>query len=98
MAIGPKKRFEVLRRDGYRCRYCGRRQLTQLTDIELQKEMSAVPVTERQEIMLRHIGWKPDLELEVDHIIPRAGGGSDHISNLGTSCRDCNRGKGATTP
>jgi hypothetical protein len=33
--------------------------------------------------------------LEIDHICPIAEGGTNHISNLVTSCRDCNRGKGA---
>lgn len=38
----------------------------------------------------------PDVILEVDHIIPVAEGGENEIFNLITSCRDCNRGKGAT--
>jgi hypothetical protein len=37
----------------------------------------------------------PEVVLEVDHIIPRAGGGSDDIENLVTACCDCNRGKAA---
>lgn len=36
-----------------------------------------------------------DAELEVDHIIPVARGGSHHISNLTTACRSCNQHKGA---
>ena len=39
----------------------------------------------------------PDVILEVDHIKPVAKGGTDDFLNLITSCRDCNRGKGATT-
>lgn len=35
----------------------------------------------------------PDVLLEVDHIVPRAAGGSDEITNLTTACADCNRGK-----
>ncbi len=35
----------------------------------------------------------PNVLLEVDHIIPRAAGGTDDIENLTTSCWDCNRGK-----
>lgn len=34
-----------------------------------------------------------DVELEVDHIIPVAGGGSNHMSNLTTACRACNQQK-----
>jgi hypothetical protein len=34
-----------------------------------------------------------DAELEVDHIIPKAKGGSHHMSNLTTACRKCNQEK-----
>lgn len=33
--------------------------------------------------------------LQVDHVTPKAAGGTDHPSNLTTSCRDCNAGKAA---
>lgn len=36
----------------------------------------------------------PDIVLEVDHIIPVSKDGTNDISNLVTSCFDCNRGKG----
>lgn len=35
----------------------------------------------------------PNVRLEIDHIIPVANGGKDDLSNLITSCYDCNRGK-----
>lgn len=35
----------------------------------------------------------PDVLLEVDHIVPRAAGGSDDMSNLVTACWECNSGK-----
>ncbi|MCV7359182.1 HNH endonuclease [Mycolicibacterium fluoranthenivorans] len=35
----------------------------------------------------------PEVELQIDHIIPVALGGSDDPSNLQTLCRDCNAGK-----
>jgi 5-methylcytosine-specific restriction enzyme A len=35
------------------------------------------------------------IQLEVDHIIPFAQGGSHKLSNLQTLCFDCNRGKGS---
>jgi 5-methylcytosine-specific restriction endonuclease McrA len=33
---------------------------------------------------------------EVDHVLARARGGSDHWTNLTPACRDCNGGKWAT--
>lgn len=36
----------------------------------------------------------PDVELQVDHVVPEALGGSSDASNLTTACRDCNAGKG----
>lgn len=58
----PKKvRFEVFKRDSFKCQYCGRN--------------------------------APDVVLNIDHIIPVAKGGTSDISNLITSCFDCNSGK-----
>lgn len=37
----------------------------------------------------------PDALLEVDHIKPVKEGGKGNVTNLITSCKDCNRGKGA---
>lgn len=37
----------------------------------------------------------PDVTLEADHIKPQKEGGKNHITNLITSCKECNRGKGA---
>ena len=62
MAVRPRNRFEVFKRDGFQCQYCGRR--------------------------------VPDVTLEVDHILPKVEGGKDAMSNLITSCFECNRGKG----
>lgn len=61
--LSPRIRFLVLSRDGFACRYCGRK--------------------------------PPLVALDVDHVIPRAAGGSDDPSNLAASCEDCNSGKGA---
>lgn len=36
----------------------------------------------------------PDVELEIDHVIPVSRGGTDDINNLKTACFKCNRGKG----
>ena len=34
-------------------------------------------------------------ELHIDHVMPRSNGGSDSVSNLVTSCSECNVAKGA---
>jgi hypothetical protein len=60
-AISKKIRFEVFKRDAFKCQYCGR---------------SA-----------------PDVILNVDHIKPVKEGGTNHLTNLITSCFDCNSGK-----
>ncbi len=38
----------------------------------------------------------PEVVLEVDHVIPRALGGTHEVTNLITACRDCNGGKSDT--
>ena len=38
---------------------------------------------------------KKDLPLQIEHIVPKAKGGSNRISNLGLSCQCCNNKKGA---
>jgi 5-methylcytosine-specific restriction endonuclease McrA len=53
-----------LRRDGYKCGYCGR----------------------------------GDLPLTIDHVIPKARGGSDDWENLVSACTICNNKKGDRTP
>lgn len=35
----------------------------------------------------------PEVRLEVDHVKPVSKGGTDHLSNLITTCEECNRGK-----
>lgn len=61
MGLSKRTRFEVFKRDGFTCQYCGQ--------------------------------TPPTVILEVDHINPRANGGTDVVINLITACFDCNRGK-----
>ncbi len=62
--IGDARRFQVLQRDRFRCRYCG--------------------------------AHGSEVELHIDHVKPLSAGGGNAITNLVTSCRACNLGKGAT--
>lgn len=65
-------------------------------------------VLERDGYQCKGCGWSPDRMiytgadaladirgLEVDHVYPRALGGSNDLSNLQTLCSDCNARKGA---
>jgi hypothetical protein len=63
-SLSKKMRFEVFKRDSFKCQYCGKP--------------------------------SPDVVLQVDHIKPVTEGGTNDITNLITSCIDCNQGKGAT--
>ncbi len=49
----------------------------------------------RDGFVCRYCGARPpEAQLEVDHILPRARGGTDDIENLATACYECNHGKG----
>jgi hypothetical protein len=61
--VSRSTRFEIFKRDCFKCQYCG--------------------------------SEAPNVVLEVDHIKPVAEGGDSDITNLVTSCYDCNHGKGA---
>ncbi|WP_439643987.1 HNH endonuclease [Gemmatimonas sp.] len=79
--ISKRTRFDVFKRDKFRCQYCG-------------KEAPSVVLS------LREIPPDADAEdvradgLHVDHVVPRAAGGEDTITNYVTACVDCNLGKG----
>jgi len=52
-------------------------------------------ILERDNYTCQYCGTQaPYVKLHVDHIIPRARGGSDATSNLITACQLCNIGKG----
>lgn len=51
-------------------------------------------ILNRDSFTCQYCGAKaPNVELEIDHIVPIAKGGEDIESNLITACFDCNRGK-----
>lgn len=53
-------------------------------------------VFKRDSFTCQYCGQKaPEVVLHVDHITPVAGGGTNEILNLTTSCEGCNLGKGA---
>lgn len=53
-------------------------------------------IFKRDKFVCQYCGRKPpEVILEIDHIIPVKENGDNTVSNLITSCFDCNRGKGA---
>lgn len=56
-----------------------------------------VRIFERDDFTCHYCGAR-GVALECDHVVPVSQGGSSNGDNLVTSCRDCNRSKGARTP
>lgn len=55
-------------------------------------------ILQRDCFMCRYCGAAPDeSELQIDHIVPIAKGGTNSLLNLITACRLCNAGKGTRT-
>lgn len=56
-------------------------------------------ILRRDEYTCRYCGASaPHATLTIDHVVPVALGGGDDPSNLVTACKDCNAGKGSTSP
>lgn len=51
-------------------------------------------VFHRDSYTCRYCGKRKAKRYEIDHIVPRSHGGSDRVSNLVVSCRECNVRKG----
>lgn len=62
-----------------------------------QKRTDRFRILHRDQFTCRYCGARPGAELlEVDHLVPRSRGGSDHECNLVTACKTCNRRKSDT--
>ena len=60
---------------------------------------SRINLMARDNFQCQYCGVKPTRsELNLDHVIPRALGGRSTWENVVTSCVDCNRRKGGSTP
>ncbi len=79
------------------------RLVTARTDIPRRTDIDApIPYRQNKHVLFgqqegRCNGCRSAFEfrhLEVDHIIPRSGGGTDHLENLQLLCAHCNRVKG----
>jgi hypothetical protein len=62
-----------------------------------QKRTDRFRILHRDHFTCRYCGDRPGCDrLEVDHLVPRRRGGSDHPSNLVTACKTCNGRKSDT--
>jgi len=82
----------LLRRDGYRCRYCG----IPVISPEIRKTICAiyphVVPWDAKEPRKRHMGFQ-SLWLQFDHVVPHSNGGRSDLENSVVSCALCNFGK-----
>jgi hypothetical protein len=69
----------------------------------MKKKRAGIPPSVRIKVFIRdgfrcvYCGATRDnAKLQADHVIPKAKGGTDHIDNLVSACRECNIGKGAS--
>jgi HNH endonuclease len=90
--LSSSDKVALLRRDGYRCRYCG----CPVISPEIRKLIcglypSAAPWDETNPAK-RHMGLQA-LWLQFDHVVPHSHGGRSDIGNSVVSCALCNFGK-----
>lgn len=80
---GPTRetRLSVLNRDEWRCKYCGIR-LADYPGVHFKGNHTQQ-------------GGQPADFATVDHIIPKARGGTNHIKNLIAACYPCNHRRGS---
>ena len=87
---------EVFKRDGYKCRYCGNKLISQdFLRLFIKKLNSSTFQRGHTNLTTHgiiHIAWPV-----ADHVIPWNLGGRTSLSNLVTSCATCNYGKDGFT-
>lgn len=90
--IAPAVRTAVLKRDGYRCRYCG----IPVVSMDIRKRAhrlypDAVPWDSRDPEK-QHAGFAC-FWLQFDHVVPHCHGGRSSEGNVVIACALCNYGK-----
>lgn len=90
--IDPHVREAVLKRDGYRCRYCGIPVVhADIRKIAAKLYPFSVPWNSRDPAK-QHAGFQ-SLWLQFDHVEPHSHGGRSNVENVVISCALCNFGK-----
>ena len=91
-----KVQNEVFKRDGYKCRYCGNRLISQdFIKLFIKKLDSSLFQRGKSNLTTHgiiHIAWPV-----ADHVIPWNKGGRTNLTNLVSSCATCNYGKDGYT-
>ena len=87
---------EVFKRDGYKCRYCGQKLISQdFIQLFIKKLNSSAfqrGKTNKLKNGIIHIAWPV-----ADHVLPWKLGGRTDLSNLVSACATCNYGKDGFT-
>lgn len=97
-AIRSPKKYQkaVFKRDGYRCRYCGIRLLSQKFVKEFSKKLNS-NLFQRGKTNKSTNGLILNFWPVADHVFPWNMGGQTNESNLVSSCSSCNYGKDGYT-
>jgi 5-methylcytosine-specific restriction endonuclease McrA len=87
----PDQKQELLRRDGYHCRFCG----IPVIRTEVRKRIHAVyphalPWGSRN--IEQHAAFQA-MWVQYDHILPHAGSGTNDLDNIVITCGPCNFGR-----
>jgi 5-methylcytosine-specific restriction endonuclease McrA len=87
----PAQKAELLRRDGYHCRFCG----IPVIRTEIRRRIHAVypealPWGRRN--AEQHAAFQA-MWVQYDHLVPHAGSGTNDLNNIVITCGPCNFGR-----